>query len=84
MSEERTMIVRYTNGSSHKFSFPQIDQDQFNLVAKLQELLKQNHLILELEGRMVVIPFQNIQMIELSPSPEKLPPTTIKDVKLQK
>jgi hypothetical protein len=39
-------------------------------------------LILELEDRLLVIPFQNVEYIEVAPSPDKLPSNAIRNVRL--
>ena len=80
----RVMTVRYTNGTAHKFAFPAVSEDKFNVAARIQELLNQKQLLLELGGRLIIIPFENVQMIELNPAPDKIPPNAIKNAKLVK
>lgn len=81
-NETRTLTIRYAGGGSHKFSFPLPIQDKANAAQRVLDILKGDHLLLEMKGRMIIIPFQAIQMIEISPAPEKLPPNTLKNVQL--
>lgn len=76
----RTLIVRYMDGTEQLYLFPGQDADPFTMAERIQEVLKARHLLLEVEGRLVIIPFQNVKAIEVSPPPEKLPPNVIRNV----
>ena len=76
----RTLIIRYTDGTEQIFTFPNQEADPFTLGERVQEMLNARHLLLEVEGRLVVIPYQNVKAIEISPPPEKLPPNVIRNV----
>ena len=76
--EKRTMTIHFVNGKEIKFEFPP-KEDQYSIGALIQEALKANQILLELEDRAVFIPFQNVQQVEISPPPQKMPPITIRN-----
>ena len=76
----RTLIIRYTDGTEQIFTFPNQAADPFTLAERVQETLNARHLLLEVEGRLVVIPYENVKALEISPPPEKLPPNVIRSV----
>jgi len=79
--EKVTLTIQYVTGSVQKFEYPR-QEDTFNVATRIQEMSKANFLILELADKALVIPYQNIQAIEISPPPVKLPPNTLKNVRL--
>jgi hypothetical protein len=48
----------------------------------MQEMLKSQTLMLYLGDRFIVIPFQNVQGIEISPPPHKIPLNAINVIKV--
>ncbi|MGC9525235.1 MAG: hypothetical protein ACP5D7_06800 [Limnospira sp.] len=79
MNREKTvyLTVHYINGESYEFEWtPQPGQQ-----GSLTQFLQGNEIILELEDRVVVIPMENVQAMEISPPPENLPDTTIRNVR---
>ena len=75
------MVIRYVNGNEQRFEFER-QEEALNIASQIKELLSANQLILELEDRVLVIPFQNVEYIEVAPSPEKLPSNAIRNVRL--
>lgn len=73
------LTIRYMNGNEQKFEYDRTE-DELNLASKIQELLRGNQVLLELEDRLLIIPFQNIQSTEVSPSPAKLPSNVLRDI----
>lgn len=78
-----TLTIRYNNGNVQKFEYARME-DASSAASRIQEVLKGNQVLLELEDRFMIIPMQNIQSIEVSPPPEKLPPSAIRNVRLVK
>lgn len=80
MNREKTvyLTVHYINGESYEFELTPEPGQQASLAG---HILKGNEIILELEDRVVVIPMENVQAIEISPPPENLPDTTIRNVR---
>ncbi|MFQ5936094.1 MAG: hypothetical protein ACE5LB_06790 [Acidiferrobacterales bacterium] len=73
----RTMKIRFTDGTEQNFEFPQ-QGPETNMAARIQEMVSSKVLMLELEDRVVVIPYQNIQSIDVLPAPSKLPSAALK------
>ena len=82
MSDEmlRVLTVRFTNGTIQKYEFS-AQADEFTVGGRIKEALSENNLMIELEDKTVIIPYQNIEIIEVSPSPSKLPETAIKNAR---
>ncbi|MBW1749100.1 MAG: hypothetical protein JRJ37_00065 [Deltaproteobacteria bacterium] len=71
-----TLIIQYVNGTEQKFEFDRLEDDS-SVVSRVQELLSANQIILELEDRIVVIPIQNIQSMEVLPPPARVPSSAV-------
>ena len=79
-SKKGYLNIRYANGTKQKFEYIR-EEDTMNIASNIREALNANQLLLELGDRVLIIPFQNIQSIEISPPPGKLPPIAIKNVR---
>ncbi len=79
--DKGTLTIQYVNGKVQKFEYER-QEDTYNVATKIQEVAKANFLFLELVDKALIIPFQNIQNIEISPPPVKMPPNTLKNVRL--
>jgi hypothetical protein len=47
-------------------------------VIKLKEALSARHLIVEVDGALLIIPFENIKYVQAYPAPAKLPENAIR------
>jgi len=77
MPEQRRLIIHFVDGSKKLLEFPQQVADA-SVAAKLQEALEARHLVIEADGALVVIPFENIRYLQAYPAPKKLPSYAIK------
>ena len=77
MSEQRRLIIHFVDGSKKLLEFPPQVADA-TMAARLQEALEARHLVIEADGALVVIPFENIQYLQAYPAPKKLPSYAIK------
>lgn len=73
------MIIRYVDGNENRLAF-QRAEDESQAVARVEEALKANMLILELEDRVRLIPFHQIRSIEIKPKAKVLPRYAVRDV----
>jgi hypothetical protein len=79
-SEDKSILtIRYINGTEEKFEFDRLEEE-YSIVAHIKEALKENQLLLELEDRLIVIPYQSILSLDISPPPAKLPATALRKV----
>ena len=76
------MTVKYTNGQEENYEFNRQVTDEFQIGKKLQEALESQSLMIELENKIQVIPFNNVMSAEVSPPPIKLPSNCIVGAKL--
>lgn len=53
------LTIKYNNGNVQKFEYARTE-DALNVVSRMQEVLKANQVLLELEDRFMIIPMQNI------------------------
>jgi len=70
------LIIHYTNGKQQHFQFSAPEGtlgEQATLGTRLHKMLTADPIILELADKLVVIPVHNIQSMEISPIPTKLP-----------
>ena len=79
MASERRMIIHFVDGSKKLLEFPQQMPDaDATMAARLKEALEARHLVIEADGALVVIPFENIRYLQAYPAPKKLPSYAIK------
>jgi len=72
------MIVRLVDGSIHRFQFSDEKGDETTLATRVERALEAHDLVIELGGRLLVIPQHSMLSIELTPAPAKLPATVIR------
>ncbi len=75
----QTMIVRLVDGSVHRFQFPPEGGDDVMLASRIEKAFQAHDLVLELSGRLLVIPRHSILSIEVTPAPAKLPAFTVRN-----
>jgi len=75
MNEKRGIIIHFTDGSKKVLEFPQqvADADVATAAAKLKEALEARHLLIQAEGALIVVPFENVKYLQVYPAPKKLP-----------
>ncbi len=75
------LTVHFTDGTEQRFEYARAKED-VNLAAVIQEALKSNQLVIELQDRMLVIPMHSVKTVEVSPPPTKLPRFVIRNAML--
>jgi hypothetical protein len=77
--EKRGMIIHFIDGSKKVLEFPpQVAPGDPNVALKLKDILDERHLLIEADGALLVIPFENVKYIQSYPAPKKLPAGAIK------
>ena len=80
---ERHMTIHFTDGSKLSFDFPALDDvDPYSLSTRVQELLKDQYLLLEVDGSLMMFPFANIKYIQSHPAPQPVPANVLRGAKL--
>jgi hypothetical protein len=76
---KRFCKINFIDGESTRFIYEPVRKDETSSIAQaIQELSKNNNLIFQVEGKLIIIPMNNVRSIEISPSPVNLPQTIIK------
>ena len=79
MAEQKQVYkrtVHFTNGNQKSYAFRQQDEDT-NLTRNIESIRESNQLLIMLKDRMVWIPFNNIERLEVFPAPSAWPKNTI-------
>ena len=74
--------ISFTDGEQLKIKWAKDEEASPRVGAILESILAKEALAVELEGRLVLIPFQNIRTIEVRPAPEVLPQTVIRGAQI--
>ena len=78
MTAKREMTIHYIDGSKMKLDFPIQAPNESAQVIKLKEALAARHLIVEADGALLIIPFENVKYIQAYPAPKRLPEHAIR------
>lgn len=79
MSEKRGIIIHFMDGSKKLLEFPpQVADNDATAAAKLKDALEARHIVIEAEGALLVIPFENVKYLQVYPAPKKLPAGVIR------
>ena len=78
MTAKREMTIHYMDGSKMKLDFPVQAPNESAQVIKLKEALAARHVLVEADGVLLIIPFENIKYIQLYPAAGKLPGNAIR------
>ncbi len=81
MSSEKKRFcqINFVDGESLRFTYEPVRPDEpSSLDRAIGEMSQTNNLIFNVEGKLVIIPMNNVRSIEISPSPANLPWSIIK------
>jgi hypothetical protein len=79
MKANRGITIHFTDGTKKLLEFPQqVADGDVAAAARLKEALEARHLVIEAEGALIVIPFENVKYLQIYPAPKKLPAYAIK------
>jgi hypothetical protein len=80
-AKNAALIIRYADGNVNKFIFTR-PEDEMNAIQRIDEALKSNWIVVELEDRAFLIPVSQIRNIEIRPKPPNLPKYAIRNARL--
>lgn len=78
MTDQRGITIHFIDGTKMKLEFPKQTLNEVGTAIKLKEVLAARQLVAEVDGVLLVIPFDNIKYIQAHPAPKKLPEYIIK------
>jgi hypothetical protein len=76
-----TLTIHFVNGSDQEFEFTR-PEESASIAQRIQDALSANQLLLQLEDRLLVVPFQNILTVEVSPPPPKVRGNVLRNLRL--
>jgi len=79
VEEYRYLKVRYSNGNERSFAFAPLTEyiDPSMLLSVVHKALDSRRLVLQTAEQLIIVPFDNVESIEVSPSPDKLIPEAL-------
>ena len=83
MPDRRGITIYFIDGSKVRLDFPKQSLNEIGAVLKLKEVLAARHLIAEVDGVLLLFPFENIKYIEAHPAPSKLPEYIIRGATIE-
>jgi hypothetical protein len=78
MTEQRGITIYFVDGTSMKLDYQKQTLNDIAASMRLKEILAAKQFIVEADGALVVIPFENVKYIVAHPAPATLPEHTIK------
>jgi len=79
---ERRMTIHFNDGTSMPLQFAQQDASAHNVTQRVHELLKDQYMLAEVDGSLMLFPLASIKYIQVSPAPEIVPANALKGVTL--
>ncbi len=74
--------ISFTDGKQLKIEWPKQEDAALRSGVVIEKILANESLAIELEGRLVLIPIQNIRTVEVRPAPDGLPDTVIRGARI--
>jgi hypothetical protein len=74
--------ISFVDGTQLKLVWPRPEEPDARLAGMLERILTNESIAVEVEGRLMIIPVNNIKTMEVSPAPEKLPAMVIRDARM--
>ncbi len=79
MNNDKYLLVHFNNGTLMEVSFPtQIKNSTAAVLEGMKKALESDKLVVEADGKLVVIPWSSIRDLEVTPAPAALPFGAIK------
>jgi len=84
MNEATTaaLTIRLVNGRLLKFTFER-QEDYVAATERVEKTLASQHVIIEIEDRVLLIPVHNILMVEISPPGKNFPAHAVRNARLR-
>ena len=69
MANQRILTIHFCDGSKLSVEFPQQTSNEAAAQLKLDDVLTQRQMLLEVEGSLVIVPFENVKYLQFHPAP---------------
>ena len=70
--------VSFLDGEQLKFEWERPEDAAVRAGGLVEKLMSSQSFAVEMEGRLVIVPTQNVRTVEVAPAPETLPATVIR------
>lgn len=78
LKNQRGITIHFVDGSKMQLEFPPQAENVYGSLIKLKEVQKERMLVFEVDGALLMMPFENIKYLQLHPVPtDKLPSSVI-------
>ena len=82
MSEDRLVTIYFMDGSEMSLAFPDQGGNPLLLAKRVQQAMESNHVGIEVDGKLTVIPKTAIKYLQMASMPEEVPETVIRGARL--
>lgn len=83
MNDDRKLVIHFNNGSQMELTFPvQIKNSTAAVIEGIKKIMETDKLVVEAEGKLLVIPWSSVKHLEVTPVPPALPFGAIKGAKI--
>jgi hypothetical protein len=81
MTNDRGMVIHFMDGTSLKLDFPKQVKHDESIVPRIEKILERQTLMAEVDGALMLVPFNNVKYLQVYPAPERLPEYALREVK---
>ena len=78
MAEKRALTIQFTDGTKFSFDFPKQARDDQMIASRIEQVLKDQYLMVEADGTVLMFPLSNIKYVQVYPAPAKIPDNMIR------
>ena len=83
MDKERGIKIHFMDGTTMQLAFPPQAENVYGALIKMKEVIKDRQLMLEVDGALLLMPFENIKYIQVYPVPtDKLPSNVVRGARM--
>ena len=83
MNDDRQLTIHFNNGTQMNVTFPQqIKNSTAAVLESMKKALESDKLVIEAEGKLVIIPWSSIRHLEVTPPPPAVPFGSIKGARI--
>jgi hypothetical protein len=83
MNEDRQLSIYFINGTKMDVTFPpQVKNSTATVLEGMKRALESDKLVIEAEGKLVIMPWSSIKHVELTPMPSAVPFGSIKGARI--
>jgi hypothetical protein len=79
MAADRGMVIHFMDGSSVKLDFPKQVKHDESIVPRIEKIVERQVLMAEVDGALMVVPFNNVKYLQVYPAPERLPDYALRE-----